>query len=63
MVALIVEHSAQLILITTPDRPILFTGKGVPRRALMLGGYENEIEALYEAVSKTKHSLTPVVAL
>ncbi|KAJ7264743.1 hypothetical protein C8J57DRAFT_1512097 [Mycena rebaudengoi] len=43
--------------------PILFTGKGVPRRALMLGGYENEIEALYEAVSKTKHSLTPVVAL
>ncbi|KAF5366106.1 hypothetical protein D9757_012692 [Collybiopsis confluens] len=39
--------STQMILVASPDKPILLSPKGQPRRALVLKEYEEEITSLY----------------
>ena len=39
-----------MILVTSPSKPFLLNAKGTPRRNVILGMYNDEIEALYKQV-------------
>ena len=40
----------EMILVTSPDKPVELTAKGTPRRQAALNAYAREIEDLYEKV-------------
>ena len=40
----------EMILVTSPDKPVELTAKGTPRRQVALNAYAREIEDLYEKV-------------
>ncbi|KAM0444808.1 hypothetical protein ACHAQK_002326 [Fusarium lateritium] len=43
-----------MVISTTPEKPMLRAGKGTVQRKLTLGAYSSEIEALYEAHGDSK---------
>lgn len=45
--------SHQMILVTSPSKPILYTPKGTTRRKATLEQYAEEIDALYAAVDES----------
>ncbi|OSD00953.1 acetyl-CoA synthetase-like protein [Trametes coccinea BRFM310] len=56
------QHSRifkEMILITSPLRPLQLNTKGIPRRKIMLKEYNKEIEALYEQAEGSSHSDLP----
>lgn len=58
------EHGAhttsyQMILIATPSKLFHLTAKGTLRRNLILSDYEDEIEAIYQAVETSAESDIP----
>ena len=50
----------QMIMVAHPDKPFEYTAKNDPRRHAITAMYEDEIDALYEAVNETTQAdLTP----
>ncbi|KAI0631526.1 acetyl-CoA synthetase-like protein [Trametes polyzona] len=50
------QHSRifkEMILVASPSKPFQFNMKGLPRRSIILGEYEHEIEALYRDVEES----------
>lgn len=42
-----------MILVSSPKKPFVFTGKLTVRRRAVIADYEQEIDALYDAVNET----------
>lgn len=47
-----------MILIANPSKPFSYTPKGTVRRAPVIKDYEEEIDALYDAVDNSAQSAT-----
>ena len=50
------QHShvfKEMILVTSPDKPLTYTAKLTPRRQAIINDYAEEIEALYEAADES----------
>ncbi|EMD35545.1 hypothetical protein CERSUDRAFT_106870 [Gelatoporia subvermispora B] len=53
------QHSRvfkEMIVVTSPSRPLEFTAKGTPRRQVCLNAYEAEIDAAYAAVEDSSQT-------
>ncbi|TFK32327.1 acetyl-CoA synthetase-like protein [Crucibulum laeve] len=48
----------EMIIVTSPEKPLEFTPKGTPRRQVCLVSYANEIEAAYIAVESSSQANT-----
>ena len=48
-----------MILVTSPDKPLLYTPKGTLRRKVTLGQYTEEIDALYSNVDESAQEDIP----
>lgn len=48
-----------MILITSPEKPLLFTAKGTVRRKPVLEQYAEDIDALYAAVDESAQEDIP----
>ena len=46
----------QMIVVTSPNRPFLYTGKGTIRRQACIAEYEKEIKAAYDAVAESSQA-------
>ncbi|KAI0357816.1 acetyl-CoA synthetase-like protein [Trametes cingulata] len=46
----------EMILVASPSKPFQFNVKGLPRRAIILAQYQEEIEALYREVEESAQS-------
>lgn len=49
------QHSRvfrEMIIVSTPEKPFTFTGKGTPRRQAIINEYADEINATYDAVGE-----------
>lgn len=56
------QHSRlfkEMILVTSPDKPFMYTAKGSTRRGVILNAYEAEIDACYEEVERSATVDTP----
>ncbi|OBZ76703.1 Linear gramicidin synthase subunit D [Grifola frondosa] len=50
------QHSRlfkEMILVSSPDKPFVYTAKNTPRRQVIIAEYDKEIDALYDAVEQT----------
>ncbi|KAI0633130.1 acetyl-CoA synthetase-like protein [Trametes polyzona] len=43
----------EMILVTSPNKPLEYTAKGTPRRQICIAAYAEEIDALYKRVEET----------
>lgn len=43
----------EMIMVTSPDKPLEYTAKGTPRRQVCIRSYEPEIDALYKTVEES----------
>ncbi|OCH89652.1 acetyl-CoA synthetase-like protein [Obba rivulosa] len=53
------QHSRifkEMIVVTSPSKPLEFTAKGTPRRQICLNAYESEIDAAYAAVENSSQT-------
>lgn len=48
-----------MITVTSPSKPFAYTAKGTPRRQVVIKMYEQEIEALYQAVEQSSQNNIP----
>ena len=46
----------QMIIVTSPGKPFIYSGKMAPRRKAALEAYANEIEALYATVAESSQN-------
>lgn len=56
------QHSRlfkEMILVTSPDKPFMYTAKGSTRRGAILNQYEAEINSCYEEVERSATVDTP----
>ena len=49
--------SEQMILVSSPKKPFIFTAKFTARRQAVIAEYEPEIDALYDAVNETAQAV------
>lgn len=52
----------EMILVTSPSKPMQFTAKGTPRRQFMIQEYAEEIDEMYEAVALSSQLHLPPAA-
>ncbi|KAF4612669.1 hypothetical protein D9613_011881 [Agrocybe pediades] len=53
------QHSRifkEAIIVTKPSKPFVYTAKGTPRRQTVLEVYEDEIKAMYDAITDSSQS-------
>ena len=56
------QHSRlfkEMILVTSPEKPFMYTAKGSTRRGAILNEYEAEIDACYQEVERSATVDTP----
>jgi RNAse (barnase) inhibitor barstar len=50
----------QMILVASPSKPFVYTAKMTARRQAILKDYDNDIDALYDAVEQTSQDDIPL---
>ena len=49
----LISSTLQMIVVASPSKPFVYTAKMTARRQAILKDYDNEINALYDAVEQT----------